>query len=479
MFPTSVTHFKLTLIAMLAFLAGISFVLQYPQFSVLTDVLLLMLCWLVPMIILEAIYLPHVRQALTTRTSQLKLMPAVWRWLGLCMTLVPIALGYWLFPEYKDVFYQHYWVFLQWTLPIFLVAAFSYFLWMGDTIKLENDPYWQLGLLLRGQTQQLQKAGLVQHALSWLVKAFFLPLMITFFWVAVTNLKQFNIYDVVDSLRYCAIHLLHPASIDYKTHFLSNNFTYVYNFLWQLLFLIDVAVACIGYLLSVRLLDNQVRSTEPTLLGWTVALVCYAPFIDIISTYYFAYDHANFTWSNWLHAYDITYVIWGSIILLLVAIYVSATIVFGLRFSNLTHRGIITGGPYRYVKHPAYLSKNLSWWLVSIPFISATGQYSDALRCVLLLLGVNVIYYLRAKTEERHLSQDPVYRQYLQAISQQGLFAKCKNIFKNIWFPSPPGEGLGVRELELRPDISHHSRSLTRPLRRPPSPKGEGSKDYI
>jgi hypothetical protein len=54
-------------------------------------------------------------------------------------------------------------------------------------------------------------------------------------------------------------------------------------------------------------------------------------------------------------------------------IYVWSTAVFGLRFSDLTHRGIITNGPYRWVKRPAFLTKNLSWWMISVPFIAGAG----------------------------------------------------------------------------------------------------------
>ena len=92
-------------------------------------------------------------------------------------------------------------------------------------------------------------------------------------------------------------------------------------------------------------------------------------------------------------------------------VYVWATIAFGARFSNLTHRGIITNGPYRYTKHPAYLAKNLSWWLISTPFM-LTGSVEGTLRRCLLLGLLNLIYYFRAKTEERHLSLDPVYQRY-------------------------------------------------------------------
>ena len=31
-----------------------------------------------------------------------------------------------------------------------------------------------------------------------------------------------------------------------------------------------------------------------------------------------------------------------------------------------------------------------------------------------MLLGVNAIYYMRAKTEERHLCRDETYRQYME-----------------------------------------------------------------
>jgi hypothetical protein len=36
--------------------------------------------------------------------------------------------------------------------------------------------------------------------------------------------------------------------------------------------------------------------------------------------------------------------------------------------------------------------------------------------------AVNVIYYLRARTEERHLSWDPVYRQYATLMNERSLF---------------------------------------------------------
>ena len=77
-------------------------------------------------------------------------------------------------------------------------------------------------------------------------------------------------------------------------------------------------------------------------------------------------------------------------------------------FSNLTNRGIITNGVYAWCKHPAYVSKNLSWWLIAVPFVYYDKTtYLSVLRDCAALLALNGIYFLRARTEERHLSSDP------------------------------------------------------------------------
>jgi protein-S-isoprenylcysteine O-methyltransferase Ste14 len=172
------------------------------------------------------------------------------------------------------------------------------------------------------------------------------------------------------------------------------------------------------YLMSLKATDTHIRSTEPSGLGWASALLCYQPFWSLIGRQYLDYDNGSRSWGDWF-AHTPFYYVWGVGILLLVLIYVWATIAFGARFSNLTHRGIITNGPYRFTKHPAYLSKNLSWWMVSMPFM-ITGTAAEALRRCLLLLLLNFIYFIRAKTEERHLSLDPVYVQYARWMDQHG-----------------------------------------------------------
>jgi len=58
-----------------------------------------------------------------------------------------------------------------------------------------------------------------------------------------------------------------------------------------------------------------------------------------------------------------------------------------------------------------------------LPFLPPDGSILTALKLSAMLIGVNVIYYLRAITEERHLSRDPVYREYAEFIRQHGLFS--------------------------------------------------------
>jgi protein-S-isoprenylcysteine O-methyltransferase Ste14 len=92
---------------------------------------------------------------------------------------------------------------------------------------------------------------------------------------------------------------------------------------------------------------------------------------------------------------------------------------FGLRFSNLTHRGIISRGPYAIVRHPAYAAKNFSWWCVMLPSVLWeiwTQRSAAPLLQVVGMVLMSGIYFCRAITEERHLSRDQEYRNYMKKV---------------------------------------------------------------
>jgi len=181
-----------------------------------------------------------------------------------------------------------------------------------------------------------------------------------------------------------------------------------------------------GYSLTLRILDTHIRTVEPTAFGWIVCLICYQPFYSVTFSYLAFSDRAR--WQAALPEGYLLQSLWGFAILFCLFIYAWSTVCFGLRFSNLTHRGIITSGPYRWMKHPAYVSKNVSWWLISVPFLDQ-ASYAEAIRYSILLLLVNGIYLLRAMTEERHLSWDRDYVAYKDFIRREGLWARILNLF--------------------------------------------------
>ena len=136
------------------------------------------------------------------------------------------------------------------------------------------------------------------------------------------------------------------------------------------MFMIDVTFATVGYVLTMKPLDAHIRTANPYAAGWTAALICYPPFILMGDGGPLDYHPgrpgrtAGPTGSptiRWLMA------LVGAWLVFLTGVYAWATVAFGFRFSNLTHRGILTHGPYAWTKHPAYVSKNLFWWLAVLP----------------------------------------------------------------------------------------------------------------
>ncbi len=192
-----------------------------------------------------------------------------------------------------------------------------------------------------------------------------------------------------------------------------------------LMFLIDVSVGTVGYIFTLRPLDAHIRSGNPFAQAWMAALICYPPFILMNSGGPLDYGQGQLGWARALGDHPLLQPILAFALIALTGIYAWATVVFGLRFSNLTHRGILTHGPYRFTKHPAYVSKNLFWWLSTLPMLTTTGLTSDAVRNCCILGVINGVYFWRAKTEEKHLSADPAYVAYAGWIARQGPVAKA------------------------------------------------------
>jgi protein-S-isoprenylcysteine O-methyltransferase Ste14 len=393
--PQSATHFGINLVGLFSFLLCLWYFRENPGAggNLVTQTAWCMFFYALPILVLEAIFLKtHLRKTsgLDFESKKDRDMYRIGtRILGLYATLGFINFIYWLFPEYHGEFYLKFWDFINLLAAVFGVSFPFYFYWIDKYQVDEKDAYWQVGRLFMGKFDDVEVNIVKNHVLGWIIKGFFFPLMFTY---ATGNVKD---------LIYAKFEFI--------------DFVKTYNEFWALLFGIDVVVVSVGYLLTLKVLDSHIRSPQPSVKGWVFALLCYQPFWSMFGTQYLRYDDDNFKWDQWLSNWPTLRAAWGITILLLICVYTLASVSFGLRFSNLTHRGIITNGPYRFLKHPAYLTKNIAFWMISVPFISTAGFFEAVRHCILISL-LNVVYYIRAKTEESHLAEDPTYREYLAAM---------------------------------------------------------------
>lgn len=405
--PKSVTNFGLNTIALIIVLVTMYLLRTHPKAVWARDpVGVLCAAVAVPVVLLDVMVLKVHRRGTTGIDWDKAFTPSLERVIlkvaGLILTLAPFALAYWVFPEYNARFYDPFYNLLQRFWPGLLASSVLYMTVVDGHLLEPQDTYYRLGRLLTGKTDGLTAGAVKNHYLGWLVKAFFFPLM--FVWL---NNSTNNVVHKDLALA-------------------GWNNLIAYDWLYDFIFFVDLLFTTVGYALCFRPIDTHLRSAEPTFLGWGVALFCYEPFFGMLfQRQYVFYGGNNF--GDWLGHYQALRWAWAISILLLITVYVLATVAFGVRFSNLTHRGILTNGPYRFTKHPAYVSKNLSWWMLSIPFIPRESVSVSIKHCIALLL-VNFMYYMRAKTEERHLSLDPTYVAYSAWMDEHGWLRWMKRV---------------------------------------------------
>jgi len=284
-------------------------------------------------------------------------------------------------------------------VPLFLLSV-PYVLWLDRYMVEPRDGAWHFGAMLIGR-EPWDGEEVKAHFRSWAVKGFFCAFMISILPGGFAYIVNLDL-----------------ASLPHEPVAIAGA-------LIELLFLIDVHMAMVGYLLTVKPLDAHIRSANPFLAGWLAALMCYPPFILMGDGGPLNYHPDTADWGYWLQGHPLLLWVWGAWLVFLTAIYAWATVIFGIRFSNLTYRGIITNGPYRFTRHPAYLAKNTFWWFATMPFFVTSGSPTDAARNTVLMALVSAVYFWRAKTEERHLlSEDAKYRTYHQWMGRNALVTK-------------------------------------------------------
>lgn len=321
----------------------------------------------------------------------------------------------------QDGYYQIWFMFINWVWSAWLYAGLPYVI-LTRALKYDADSdvrdygfycarllLWPVAKVV-GKVEEKYRLTDVDKKITrgLMVKLFFTPIMTVFFIDNFPHLVSNIGYLLSDNGISDAI-----AKGNYDNNRLNND---LYNISTSLIFSIDVALAWCGYVISSRWVDNQTISAEPTMLGWAVCLLCYPP-LRVAPGWLYGFPGEK----EAIYLFDAQWVITFFLILALASyfVYMLATLWFGTRFSNLTHRGIIRKGPFAIVRHPAYASKNFSWWCIIFPAIIYNAFHSHFAPAILGCMGLALstyIYYWRAITEERHLSADPAYHDYCKHV---------------------------------------------------------------
>jgi protein-S-isoprenylcysteine O-methyltransferase Ste14 len=326
--------------------------------------------------------------------------------LGLWATWAIIAFLYMVLRYYGAGNYPVAMGILTYAVGPMVLLSVPYVIWLDRRLIEPRDGAYAFGRWLAGQAVDVPgdsgsagRDAIYAHLRAWAVKGFFLAFMLSVVLANFAPLITTPFANLADN----------PVAL--------GQFGLVF------LYMLDVHFAIVGYVLTMRPLDTHIREANPYATAWVAALICYPPFVLMSGGGLLNYE-VNIAggWTTLLAGYPWLLWLWAGALFVLTAIYTWATIAFGPRFSNLTHRGIITHGPYAWTRHPAYVSKNLSWWLVTIPMYSNT--ITDAVRNTVLLAVVSGVYYWRAKTEEQQLLADPAYRAYWTWAQQHAIIPR-------------------------------------------------------
>ncbi len=303
------------------------------------------------------------------------------------------------------------WVLGYAAIPLVLLSL-PYVFWIDRYMVNPRDHAWHFGAMLLGR-EGWDAAEVKAHWRSWIIKAFFTAFMISIIPFAFRNVVEADFGLLARRPEQLALIVI------------------------EAMFMVDVMIGTVGYIVTMRPLDAHIRSGNPFLGGWVAALICYPPIVWGIlgDGKAINYELGTPGWIYWLEGNDLALAAWGAVLVLLTGFYAWATFAFGLRFSNLTYRGVLTNGPYRFTRHPAYVAKNLFWWCAVMPFLVTDGSLVETIRNCFFLLVVNAIYYWRAKTEEAHLlREDAKYREYHAWMAQHGLLtAPLTRLRKFFW----------------------------------------------
>jgi hypothetical protein len=176
---------------------------------------------------------------------------------------------------------------LEAAAPLLVLASVPYVLWLDRYLANPRDGCWHFGAMLIGR-EAYEPAEVRRHLLAWTIKGFFTAFMISILPPGFALVVEADFGAILgDPVRLATL-------------------------LTELLFVIDVQIAMVGYLLTMRPLDAHIRSANPWLAGWVAALICYPPFILMGPGGPLDYHPGTGDWALWLAGQPALLWAWGA-----------------------------------------------------------------------------------------------------------------------------------------------------------------------
>ena len=158
-----------------------------------------------------------------------------------------------------------------------LVLSIPYILWLDRRMKDPRDATWHFGAFLLNR-EAWDKERVIAHWRAWIIKGFFGAFMISILPGGFAEVVNASPGDLASQPGALAVAMI------------------------SLLFVIDVQIGTVGYVMTLRPLDSHIRSGNPFLAGWVAALLCYPPFVYGVMNAggLLAYEANAPGWRHWM-----------------------------------------------------------------------------------------------------------------------------------------------------------------------------------
>ena len=340
---------------------------------------------------------------------------AITKFSGVLVGIIFIFFAVWLFPAYDNQTNLQRLAEAASLALVFLLPVSFALIWFTEYILGEKrDGTYQLGLLARFKVHMIDWSIFLDGVREWILRCFFLLIN---FYAALFYVSNVRVNGLPDP---------------------SGNFA---DFITQLdlaIFGLIIFAILPGYLFASRLIGTEVKKVDRTWFGWAINFSCYPPLNAAVFGAWVSYRptlemrelYGDLpAWAY--HTLDNAFLLYlvGALIIFFAFIHLWGEAMMGIRSANISSRGIITTGLFRWTKHPIYVAKCFQWGFIFFPVLNALG-FLNALQSGILFLLVCAIYAGRALSEERLLATDENYVKYAHYMDKQGIFA-----FVGRWFP--------------------------------------------